>query len=253
MKPRQPDSYGLTIGGLAQLLLTVVVAACAGPTSRPGTIASPTLTATVTAPASPPPDTDQTVPPWPGDHVISSRLSHHWDWPEPQTPYKIAHQYQVPIAQPPAPPLPFLYSIGAGAHPSANPPYDQISFRFKGAFPSYEVAYTQKLVTDGSGQTVPMPDADTILRITFHQAQAHTLDGKSSTVVSAPPALLGYQALTRYAPAGDFEGVLTYGLGVGRPSSTHPRTPVRVYEVEKIEQGQHLYVIAIQLDTTQWH
>jgi hypothetical protein len=97
-----------------------------------------------------------------------------------------------------------------------------------------------------------MPDADTILRITFHQAQAHTLDGKPSTVTSAPPALLGYKALTRYAPAGDFEGVLTYGIGVGRPGSTHPRARVRTYEVEKIEQGQHLYVVVIQIDTTPW-
>jgi hypothetical protein len=187
-----------------------------------------------------------------GDHVISSRIGHDWDVPEPQTPYKITHQYQVPIAQPPVPPLPFLYSIGGGTHPSANPAYDQISFHFKGAFPTYEVTYTQQLITDSSGQTIPMPDADTILRITFRQSQAHTADGKSSTVISAPPAFLGYPALTRYALGGDFEGVLTYGIGVGRPSSTHPRTPVRIYEVEKIEEGQHLYAVAIQLDTTQW-
>jgi hypothetical protein len=141
MKPRQADRYGLTIGGLAQLLLAVVVAACAGPTPRHGTSASPTPTATATAPALPPPDTDQLVSPWPGDRVISSRISHNWDWPVPETPYRITHEYQVPIAQPPAPPL----RIGAGGHPPANPPYDQISFRFQGAFPSYDVAYTQEL------------------------------------------------------------------------------------------------------------
>ena len=33
---------------------------------------------------------------------------------------------------------------------------------------------------------------------------------------------------------------------------TVPQTPVRVYEVEKIEQGEHLYVVAIQIDSTQW-
>ena len=31
-----------------------------------------------------------------------------------------------------------------------------------------------------------------------------------------------------------------------------PETKVRVYEVEKIEQGQHLYVVAVQLDATSW-
>ena len=58
----------------------------------------------------------------------------------------------------------------------------------------------------------------------------------------APPALLRYKALTRYVPAGDFASVLTYGIGVGRPSSTHLPTPVRIYEVEKIEQGQLLFI-----------
>jgi hypothetical protein len=46
--------------------------------------------------------------------------------------------------------------------------------------------------------------------------------------------------------------VLSYGLGVGRAMATVPETKVRVYEVEKIQQGQHLYVVAIQLDSTAW-
>ena len=39
-------------------------------------------------------------------------------------------------------------------------------------------------------------------------------------------------ALTSYAPAGEFEGVLSYGIGVGRPTDTVPETKVRVYEVD---------------------
>jgi hypothetical protein len=31
-----------------------------------------------------------------------------------------------------------------------------------------------------------------------------------------------------------------------------PETKVRIYEVEKIQQGQHLYVVALQLDSTPW-
>jgi hypothetical protein len=31
-----------------------------------------------------------------------------------------------------------------------------------------------------------------------------------------------------------------------------PETKVRVYEVEKIERGQHLYVVAVQLDASYW-
>ncbi|TFD31823.1 hypothetical protein E3T40_13770 [Cryobacterium sp. TMT1-19] len=76
--------------------------------------------------------------------------------------------------------------------------------------------------------------------------------GGGASPGTAPPEVLGYGAITRYAPAGDFEGYVTYGIGVGRPMDTVPQTPVRVYEVEKIEQGQHLYVVAIQIDSTLW-
>ena len=96
-----------------------------------------------------------------------------------------------------------------------------------------------------------MPGTDAILRVVFRQAQAHLEDGTSS-IVSAPPEVIGYPAITRYASAGDFEGYLSYGIGVGRPADTNPQTRVRVYEVEKIELGEHLYVVAIQVDTTPW-
>lgn len=184
--------------------------------------------------------------------MISSTISHDWGWPGPGTPFKITHQYPVPFAPPPEPPLPYLYTVGAGAHPADTPPYDQLSFRFKGAFPSYDLEYVPQLISDGSGLPIPMPGTGSILRVVFHNAQAHSLDGKSSTVVSSPPASIGYKALTRYAVSGDFEGTVSYGIGVGRPVSSVPQTKVRVYEVEKIEQGQHLYVVAIQLDASPW-
>ncbi|TFC17372.1 hypothetical protein E3O19_06235 [Cryobacterium algoritolerans] len=80
-----------------------------------------------------------------------------------------------------------------------------------------------------------MPGTNTILRVVFHTVQAHTEDGQSS-VVSSPPAFVGHKAITRYAPAGDFEGYVSYGIGVGRPKASTPNTRVRVYEVERIEQ-----------------
>jgi len=224
----------------------------ASPTGTSTPTASPTPTAapTVGPTSSPPPD-DQTKPPQSGDKVISSHLSHDWGWPGPGSPFLITHSYSVPIAPPPAPPLPYLYTIAAGAHPTDHPPYDQLSFRFKGAFPSYDIEYVPTLVQDGSGATIPMPGTSSILRVVFHTAQAHTESG-TSTIVSKPPAVIGYKGVTRYAPAGDFEGYVSYGIGVGRPGGASPHTPIRVYEVEKIEQGQHLYVVAIQVDTTNW-
>lgn len=250
-------------GSLALIPLLAVLAACTPPAPQPGASGQPTSSATATATATatptpsspsatPPADADETNPPQDGDKVISSTVSHGWAWPGPGSPYKIAHQVTPPIAPPPEPPLPYLYTIGAGQHPSDNPPYDQMSFRFKGAFPSYEIEYVPELIQDGSGKTIPMPGTASILRVVFHSAQAHSEDGTSSTIVSAPPESVGYKAITSYAQGGDFEGYVSYGIGVGRPMAAVPQTKVQVYEVEKIEQGQHLYVVALQLDATPW-
>ncbi|MET4093895.1 hypothetical protein [Arthrobacter sp. UYCu712] len=199
-----------------------------------------------------PGDTDETGPPQTGDKVISAKVALNWAWPGPGRAFKAVHQNPVPIAPPPAAPLPTLYAIGAGQHPAENPPYDQLSFRFQGGFPSYELEFVPELLADGSGLPVPLPGAGAVLQVVFRGAQAHTADGTSSTVTAAPPPAIGYQALAGYAPAGDFEGVLSYGIGVGRSMPDVPETKVRVYEVEKIDRGQHLYVVAIQLDSTQW-
>ena len=221
----------------------------ATPTATPTTIPSPTPTGTGTSPSTPPPD--ETIPPQAGDRVISSRITQDWIWPGPDLPIQVTHDNLVPIAPPPAPPLPYLYTIGAGAHPSDSPPYDQMSFRFKGGFPGYELMFVPELDGDASGLPIPMPGTNRILRVVFTGAQAHTEQGQPS-IVSAPPPVIGLDAITRYSPAGDFEGYVTYGIGVGRPMDTVPQTPVRVYEVEKIEQGERLYVVAIQIDSTMW-
>lgn len=216
------------------------------PTTSPTTVTQPTTSDTSQAPA----DNDPTVTPTPGDRVIASRISYGWEWPGPGAAATVKHTYKVPFAQPPEPPLPYLYSIGAAPHMTANPPYDQISFRFKGTFPTYELEYVPELKAGGSGNPVQLPGSG-ILRVTFRSAQAHTLAGASS-ITSRPPESLSYKALAAYKQSEDFEGVLTYGLGIGHKVNANPQTRVRVYEVEKIEGGQHLYVVAIQIDASQW-
>lgn len=248
--------------GLLLIPLLLVLSACTPSTPQPGTsgqtTAQATSTSTAAAPASPaasatvPADSDETAPPQSGDKVISSTITHDWSWPGQGSPFRTAHEHAVPIAPPPAAPLPTLYTIGAGQHPSDTPPFDQLSFRFNGGFPSYDIQFVPELLADGSDLPVPLPGTGSILKVVFRGAQAHTADGTASSIKSSPGPSIGYKALTSYAPAGDFEGVLSYGIGVGRQMGTVPETKVRVYEVEKIEQGQHLYVVAIQLDATAW-
>jgi hypothetical protein len=249
--PSTPQS-----GGTSPASATSTAAAPATPTTTAPATASPTAPATSTAAPSPsatiPADTDETAPPQAGVTVISSRIVLDWTWPGPGRPFKATHENPVPIAPPPAAPLPTLYAIGAGMHPAETPPFDQMSFRFQGGFPSYDIEFVPELIADGSGLPVPMPGTGAILEVVFHGAQAHTADGTASTITSAPAPAIGYPALTSYAPAGDFEGVLSYGIGVGRPMDPVPETKVRVYEVEKIERGQHVYVVAVQLDASYW-
>jgi hypothetical protein len=87
--------------------------------------------------------------------------------------------------------------------------------------------------------------------VTFREAQAHTASGGSS-VVSKPPARLGMNRITSWVQAGDFEGVLTIDIGIIQPMpQSNPQFPVRAVEVEKVTaQGQHLYVVAIDIDAT---
>jgi hypothetical protein len=55
-----------------------------------------------------------------------------------------------------------------------------------------------------------------------------------------------------YALGGDFEGVLTYGIGVTSPvEHSNPQFPVRAYEVETVTvSGQHRYTVAIDIDAS---
>ena len=248
--------------GAGMLALLLALTACtpsspqSGGTSQPAVSPAAPASAASSAPATPteapsasatvPADTDETAPPQSGDKVISSTIVHDWAWPGPGRPFTITHN------DPLTPGSKSLIAIGAGQHASETPAYDQLSFRFEGNFPSYTIEFVPELIQDASGFTLPMPGTGAILQVVFQGTDAHTPDGSASTIKSQPPETIGYKALTSYLPAGDYEGFVTYGIGVGRPVEPVPETRVRVYEVEKIEQGQHLYVVAIQLDTTFW-
>jgi hypothetical protein len=126
-----------------------------------------------------------------------------------------------------------------------------MSFTFTRAFPSYRFEWAE-LTGDASGHMVPLRGTDT-LKIVFTQAQAHSADGTRSTIVSQPGRPIGYPWMTDFAQAGDFEGVLTYGIGVTRPVlQSNPQTLVRAYEVETVTPaGQHRYVVAIDINAAQ--
>jgi hypothetical protein len=178
--------------------------------------------------------------------VVSSTVTYPWHWPnDPNQPGRVQHSYPVP-------PLPRLIAIGAGSHPArqGERAYDRMSFTFTTTFPGYDFAFTKSLVADPSGKPVKLA-GNGVLTITFRLAQAHTASGRSSVAVQ-PPAQLGLSRMASWAQAGDFEGVVTIGIGVTWPSSqSNPQIPVRATEVRKLNaQGRPLYVVAIDIDAT---
>jgi hypothetical protein len=242
-----------TTGLLILALAAVTLAGCgnnAAPGGAAGSSGASATSARPSAPAVSSPATSAQAPPAtaavPGETVVSYRVTYPWHWPNDVTnPANVRHATSVP-------PVPQLVAIRVGDHPggSGERPYNRMSFTFTTGFPSYQVGFVSALTNDASGQPVPLAGND-VLRVIFRQAQGHTANGGSS-VTTQPPARLGLSRMVGWAPAGDFEGVLTYGIGIRRPvPNSNPQFAVRTTEVEKVTaQGKHLYVVTIDIDAT---
>src|SRR2546421_441992 len=142
---------------------------------------------------------DNATVPGGGPSVVSGRTAYAWRWPNAEGPGLVKHAYPVP-------PVPQLVAVEVGNHPNdpGERPYNRMSFTFTTTFPTYTFQYVSQLTSDARGQVVPL-EGQTVLRILFKQAQAHT-DGGGSSVTSGPPAHLGLSRMVSYAQAGDVEG-----------------------------------------------
>jgi Sporulation and spore germination len=104
---------------------------------------------------------------------------------------------------------------------------DRVVFRFRGGLPASQRArYVDRLVADGSGKVIRVPGRAT-LEVTFRNAQAH--DAAGTTV----PARTAYRLPNAMVSSrsGDFEGVVTYGIGLAERTQFHLTTlhnPARV-------------------------
>ncbi|GIF72438.1 AMIN-like domain-containing (lipo)protein [Asanoa siamensis] len=161
-----------------------------------------------------------------------------YGWAVPSNPAKIRHH--VELREPPAPALPYLVRVQVGDHPAADPAYTRITFAFDSAWPTYEIAYQRDLTKDGSGDPVPLP-GNSVLRITFTDAQAH--DGKGGQT-ERPGTSLGFPTLKGYGFAGDFEGQVTYGLGIQAKPNSDQAIPIRVGELVRADGT---YVVAVDV------
>jgi hypothetical protein len=105
--------------------------------------------------------------------------------------------------------------------------FDRITFEFRDARPGYLVEYVAPpIIADASGEEVEI-DGDAFLRIRMEPAAGHdpvtgdvTYDGDLELNPELP-------ALVEAERTGDFEGVLTWVLGLAE------ETDFRVYELQE--------------------
>jgi hypothetical protein len=103
---------------------------------------------------------------------------------------------------------PTLVAVRAGRHPG----FDRVVFEFRGGgVPSHHVRYVDRLVQDGSGNTVSVAGAAD-LEVVFQGANAH--NDRGAPTVNPRRFSPGLAAVKEVAQTGDFEAVVGYGIGV---------------------------------------
>jgi hypothetical protein len=110
-----------------------------------------------------------------------------------------------------------LFGVATGCHPT----FDRLVIRARFATPRYEVRYVKRIVADGSGRPVALLGTKRI-RVVIRNARGHTQGGTSLLPRVRTPLCPN---LRQVKTAGDFEGVVSFGLGLRR------RTGFRVFRL----------------------
>jgi hypothetical protein len=109
-----------------------------------------------------------------------------------------------------------------------RPGVDRVVFEFRGGLPaSHPTRYVDRLIADGSGANVRIAGR-AILQVSLTNALAHSDTGAPTVPGRTAYALPNVMTSVR---SGDFEGVVTYGLGLAKRTSFHVFTrhnPARV-------------------------
>ena len=101
-----------------------------------------------------------------------------------------------------------LYDAAAGCHAT----YDRFVIRARFATPGYNVRYVRRIVADPSGRPIPLLGAKRI-HVAFNLAGGHDIHGTNLVASSLTPRCPN---LLQVKEAGDFEGTVSFGLGLRR-------------------------------------
>jgi hypothetical protein len=105
-----------------------------------------------------------------------------------------------------------LVAIRAAHHPETTPKYDRVVFEFSGLVPLLRIEHVKDMIADGSGLPVSIPGR-AILLVRLTPARAHDDAGQATAPNHMAPKLPVVKAIVS---AGDFEGIVTYGIGLGK-------------------------------------
>jgi hypothetical protein len=95
-----------------------------------------------------------------------------------------------------------MFAISVGCHAT----FDRFVIRARNARPGYDVRYVRRVVADPSGMTVRLRGTKRILLVS-HNATAHQVARVKTPLCPN---------LRQVKLAGDFEGVVSFGLGLAR-------------------------------------
>jgi len=172
--------------------------------------------------------------------------------PEDGGTWKVRYDFAVPsnritVTNRALVPLPYLAEIHTGDHSNENPGYGRISFYFRGGMPSYNFNYAAEVLSEGRGDAIRL-EGNAFLRIQFTNARQHDDAGKDTLKVK-PNTHIGYHNLVSYGFGGDFEGYVTYGLGIQVAANSDLVLQIRVGELTKKPDGKggFFYVVAFDV------
>jgi hypothetical protein len=241
---RSPTVAFLTSIGMAGAL--AVVACGQGATSddvdAPGAVGGTTAEApppaespaarSATSPAGDPPAEEPAVA------DTEHRVTYAWGTPSEQ----------VTVEHPAGMPTPYLVAIYTGDHPEGDRPYQRVAFYFREGIPEYNLQYVPSVAGEGTGEAISL-EGNAFLRVGFVNAQAHD-DAGESTIAVEPDDSIGMQNLKSVGFAGDFEGHLTYGLGLQVAPNSDQVLLVRAGELTKADDtGGTYYVVYVDIET----
>jgi hypothetical protein len=110
-----------------------------------------------------------------------------------------------------------LSGIDTGCHAT----FDRFVIRVGSGNPGYDVRYVSRIIADPSGKTVALQGSKRI-RVVIRPARGHTAGGTNLLPSTLTPLCPNLRQVKK---AGDFEGVVSFGLGLAR------RTGFRVFRL----------------------